>query len=120
MVGRQNFHTDLADRADLHGSDPRTSVRSASSAWNSWLFSINRIGNPYCSIAGSAVSEVSQLGLAATDVGNFFTKCRREIDLVLLLLNQNLSDLFGDRIFTHRFTLTDPFTIVSDRLVLII
>src|SRR5262245_47804992 len=58
---KEEFH---ADDADLHGSDPRESARSASSAWNYWYLDTES-GNLRCVKASQSSptrSSMSQRG----------------------------------------------------------
>ena len=43
--------------------------------------------------------------------GHILAECRGEIDLVLLLLTKDLSDIFGERVFLERFALHDTLAV---------
>jgi hypothetical protein len=67
---------------------------------------------------------VARGGVAArsgsTHIGYVDSECRREIDLMLLLLHKNLANLLGHRVFTQCFALPDACTVVADRLVFVV
>src|SRR5689334_9884847 len=68
--------------------------------------------------ASATFARATCLG-AACDVWDFFAQSRRQIDLVVLLLHQDLADLFGHRILTKALALPDAVAVLADRLVFV-
>ena len=52
--------------------------------------------------------------------GRVFAERRRQIHLVLLLLAQDLADVFSDGVLLERLALLEAFAIVPDRVVLVV
>jgi hypothetical protein len=65
------------------------------------------------------LTTVASLG-SATHVWNLFAKGRRQIDLMVLLLHEDLANLLGYRVFPKRFTLTDAVAVIADGLVFVL
>jgi hypothetical protein len=57
---------------------------------------------------------------AAVHVRDVDAERGREIDLVILLLGEDLADLFGERVFSERLALADAVAIIADGLVFIV
>jgi hypothetical protein len=60
-----------------------------------------------------------QLSNCLAEIGSLFTERRRQIDLVVLLVNKYLANLFGHGKFANGFTLPNPFPIITDGFVLV-
>src|SRR5438477_1919210 len=58
--------------------------------------------------------------LTGTQLRNFFAKSGGQIDLMVLLLDEDLADLFGHGVFSKRFTLRDTITVIANGFVFII
>jgi hypothetical protein len=56
----------------------------------------------------------------AANVGNFYAERSGQIDLMILLLHEDLANLFRHRVFSKRFTLPDAIAVIADGLVLVI
>src|SRR5262245_4295349 len=54
------------------------------------------------------------------DIRNLFTQSSCQIDLMVLLLDEDLSNLLRHRVFAERFALADAIAIVANRLVFIV
>ena len=59
------------------------------------------------------------LGTAAK-VWDFFAEGRGQIDLMVLLLHQDLANLFRHRVFSKRFTLPDAIAVIANGFVFIL
>src|SRR5262249_26764942 len=57
---------------------------------------------------------------ATANVWNFFAECRSQINLMVLLLHQDLANLFRHRVLSRRFALRDAFAIIANSFVFII
>src|SRR5579862_3160476 len=57
---------------------------------------------------------------AAAKVRNSFAEGRGQIDLMILLLHQDLTNLFRHGIFSKHFTLPDAVAVIADGFVLIV
>ena|ERR1700733_3425458 len=55
-----------------------------------------------------------------SQVRNFLSERRRQVDLMILFVNENLPDLLRERVFAERFALTDTFPVVAYGLVFIV
>jgi hypothetical protein len=51
------------------------------------------------------------------DIGNLHAQRRRQVDLVILLIDENLPNQFRHRKFAELFALPNPGSIIPDRLV---
>lgn len=49
--------------------------------------------------------------MTASDLGGVFAESRRQGDEVILLVDQNLANVLGDRVFPHRLTLPHSFAV---------
>src|SRR5262245_5638459 len=56
----------------------------------------------------------------SADIRNLFTERSCQIDLMVLLLDEDLSNLLRHRVFAERFALADAIAIVANRLVFIV
>src|SRR5689334_5277190 len=54
------------------------------------------------------------------DVWNFFTEGGGQIDLMVLLLHEDLANLFSHRVFSKRFTLRDAIAVIANGFVFIV
>src|SRR4029450_11649910 len=54
------------------------------------------------------------------DIRNLFTESTCQIDLMVLLLDEDLSNLLRHRVFAERFALANAGAIVANRLVFIV
>src|SRR5262245_24439516 len=62
----------------------------------------------------------SRLGPGPRDVGYLDAQRGRQVDLMLLLVDQDLADVFGHRELPERLALADALAVVADRLVLVL
>ena len=53
-------------------------------------------------------------------VGDVLAQRGRQVDLVLLLLDQDLADVLGHGVLAQRLALADALAVVADRLVLVL
>ena len=56
------------------------------------------------------------LGRGATQIRDVFPKCGGEIDQVILFVEKDLSNMLGDRNFTHRLALAHTFAVIANCL----
>src|SRR5436190_15538555 len=54
------------------------------------------------------------------DIRNVLTESSRQIDLMILLLNDDLAYLLSHRVFAERLTLLDALPVVADGFILIV
>ncbi|SRR5258708_3978748 len=54
------------------------------------------------------------------EVWNFFAEGSGQIDLVVLLLHEDVANLFRHRVFSKRLTLPDPIAVIANGLVFVI
>src|SRR4030095_5237289 len=54
------------------------------------------------------------------DVWNFFTEGSGQIDLMVLLLHEDLANLFSQRKFSKRFTLRDAIAVIANGFIFIV
>jgi hypothetical protein len=57
---------------------------------------------------------------AKAKVGNFFAQGSCKVDLMVLLLHEDLPNLFRHRIFSKRFALPHAIAIIADGIVFIL
>src|SRR5689334_18938551 len=53
-------------------------------------------------------------------VGNFLAESSGQIDLMILLLHEDLADLFRHCILFQRFTLTDALSVIANSFVFVL
>jgi len=54
------------------------------------------------------------------NIRDVFAESSSQVDLMILLLHQNLADLFRHRVFSKRFTLRDAIAVIANGFVFII
>src|SRR5580698_10925993 len=72
-----------------------------------------------CEAALAALAQRARFG-TTVEVWNLFAKGSRQVDLMVLLLHQDLANLFRHRVFSKRFTLPDAIAVIANGFVFIV
>ena len=59
------------------------------------------------------------LVLVFCQIGHVFPKSRRQVDLMILFIDENLPDLFGQGVFTQSLTLADALSIIQNCFIFV-